>query len=411
MSEENNADKVDKIEFDTTSVFLNNYSSQKRININRWGTRSWKTYNLMVLFVFWLLYWKIDENKVFKTWVLTVVRKYWSNLKNTVIRDLEEIIDFYWVRHLIQINKTDRTYKYNWRMIEFIGADDQQKLRWGKRDILYCNEANELNYKQEFFQLNIRTKYKVFIDFNPDDEDIWINTELEQIRRLNEKDIRVIISTYKDNPHLTPLEVREIEILAKTDPQFWKIYWLWQYWKITWLVFDTFEEIKRVPENAKFIWYGQDFWFSNDPTTLIGVYRYDWYLLFDEVIWSTWLTNQDIVNKYKELWIKTSDDIIADSAEPKSIEEISRAWFNIKGATKWPDSIKFWIDIIKQFPILITESSLNLRKEFKKYKWAVDKEWKSLNKPIDNFNHWIDAIRYLCMEKLKTTVEPQIFIL
>lgn len=398
------------MEVNTTPVYLNNYTSSKKININRWGTRSGKTYNLLLLFFVWLLTWRIDEDREFDSWILTIVRKFASNLKWTVIRDFEEIIDAHWVRELIEINKSDRTYKYWKRVVEFIWADDQQKLRWGKRDILYCNEANELSYRAEFFQLSIRTKYKIFIDFNPDDEDVWINTELEQKRRVEEKDVRVIISTYKDNPYLSENEVKEIERLEDTDPAYWQIYWLGQYGKISGLIFENWETTKEIPKEAEFIGFWQDFWYTNDPTTFIGVYKYDWELILDEVFYETGLTNQDIIAKYESLEVGKYDDIIADSAEPKSIEEIYRGGYNIKWVEKWPDSIQFGISIMKQYKMKVTERSYNLIKELKHYKWAEDKEWKALNKPIDKFNHAIDAVRYLCMMKLKKQKTKTFFL-
>ena len=131
------------MDLETTSIFWNNYNSKKKININRGWTRSWKIYNLLQFFFFWLMYWKVDNDKYFDTWILTIVRKYASTLKGSTQRDFEEIIDKYNKRDIIEINKTDKTYKYKWRTIEFIWADDQQKLRWWKRDILYCNEAKE----------------------------------------------------------------------------------------------------------------------------------------------------------------------------------------------------------------------------------------------------------------------------
>jgi len=403
----------------TTTVYLNNYTSTKKININRWWTRSGKTYNLLLLFFVWLLTWKVDKKKKFEKWTLTVVRKFASTLKGTVVRDFEDIIDLHWVRGLIEINKSDKTYKYWNRIVEFIWADDQQKLRWSKRDILYCNEANELNYRQEFFQLLIRTKYKIFIDFNPDDEKVWINTELEQKRRIQERDVRVVISTYKDNPYLSEWEIKEIERLKDTDPMYRQIYWKWQYWKIQWLVFEH-KIIKEVPKDAKFLWYWKDFWYTNDPTTLTGVYLYNNELILDEVLYKRGLTNtykekkdkeKSIVWQYELLWISKTDDIIADSAEPKSIDEIHREWYNIKPAEKWPDSIVFGIDIMKQYVINITERSINVISEFKHYKWAEDKNWKALNKPIDAFNHSIDWVRYLCIEKLKKPKNKKKFFL
>lgn len=397
-----------ELNLETTSVFLNNYRSKKKININRGWTRSWKTYNLLKLFLLWLITWKIDEDKYFPKWVLSIVRKYWAALRITAIRDFEEIIDSENVRHLLEINKTDRTYKYWQRVIEFIWADDQQKLRWWKRDILYCNEANELTYRDEFFQLLIRTKYKVFLDFNPDDEYIWIKTELEDKRRLDEKDVRVIVSTYKDNPYLSPEEIKEIERLEKTDPVYWNIYWLWNYWKLEWLIYQ-FEEISEIPQEAKFLCYWLDFWFTNDPTAIIWIYLSWDSIIADEIVYKTWLTNQDIIKELQNNSVKASDEIFWDSSEPKSIEEIYRGGFNIHSVEKWPDSIKFWIDLIKQYNLKITTRSVNLKKEARKYMWKKDKEWKALNVPIDMYNHWLDALRYWIMMKLKKETSLDIY--
>lgn len=169
----------------TTKVFEKNFNIEnKKIVINRWGTRSGKTYNILLLFALWLMTGKIDNSwKIFTSWILHIVRKYSVSLRVSVQRDFEEILHNLWLWNLLKINKTDKTYCFWNRIVEFIWADDEQKLRWVKRDILYCNEANELSYKKEFFQLLIRTKYRVFIDFNPDDVDHLINQELELKRK------------------------------------------------------------------------------------------------------------------------------------------------------------------------------------------------------------------------------------
>lgn len=403
------------MELKTTNVFLWNYKSKKRIKINRGWTRSGKTYNLLKLFVVWILTGQINEEEYILKWVLSIVRKYNATLSKTVERDLNEIIDEMWVRDLININKTEKTYKYDWRIIELFWADDQQKLRGWKRDILYCNEANELNYQGEFFQLNVRTSGFVFIDFNPDDEDVWINRELEQKRALTEWDVDIFISTYKDNPFLSDVQIKEIEYIEKIDPMLWEVYWKWEYWKIEWLIFEmwvAWDIKKSIPKDAEYIGSWMDFWFTNDPTTLTDIYRFDWELYFDEMIYETWMTNQDIWNRIKNLeqhtWFKR--DIIADSAEPKSIEELSRMWIKIKWAVKWKDSINYWISLMKGFKINITQRSINIIKEFRKYIWKVTRDGKSLNIPIDEFNHSIDWIRYLVMWKLWNKKNPSIFI-
>lgn len=397
----------------TTRVFEKNFNIEnKKIVINRWWTRSGKTYNILHLFALWLVTWKIDNSwKVFERWVLHIVRKYSASLRASVQRDFEEILHNLGVWKYLKINKTEKTYIFWNRIIEFIWADDEQKLRWMKRDILYCNEANELAYKKEFFQLLIRTKYRVFIDFNPDNADHWINQELELKRKVVEKDVEVIISTYKDNPFLSKAEVKEIEILQKTDPLYWKIYWEWQYWKLQGLIFENINIIEKVPENAEFICYWMDFWFTNDPTAIIAIYKYNSWLIFEEILYQTHMTNWDIINflKSKNIW-KNAENIRADSSEPKSIEEIYRAGFNIKAVEKWPDSIMYWINKMKEFKINITSQSINTIKEFKKYTWQTDKEWKSLNKPIDGFNHAIDAIRYWVMMSFWRKKNIEIYI-
>lgn len=369
----------------------------------------------MKLFVYWLLTWQISEDRWIKKWILSIVRKFNATLSKTTQRDLDEIIDDMWVRDLIEINKTEKTYKFDWRTIELFGADDQQKLRGWKRNILYCNEANELSYQSEFFQLNVRTSDLVFIDFNPDDEDVWINRELEQKRAITEWDVDVFVSTYHDNPFLTDIQIKEIEYIEKIDPMLWEVYWKWEYGKIEWLIFEmwqNWDSIDKIPKDAEYIESWMDFWFTNDPTTLTDIYRYNWELILDEQIYETWMTNQDIWNKVKTIeqntWFKRS--ITADSAEPKSIEELRRMWINIKPAVKWKDSINYWISLMKGFMMRITKQSVNIQKEFKKYIWKTTKDWKSLNTPIDDFNHTIDWIRYAVMAKLWNKKTPSIFI-
>jgi phage terminase large subunit len=347
-----------------------------------------------------------NSGKVFDKGILSIVRKHRAVIKWSVLRDREEIVSENGYDFLLSEqyrSKSDLTYTYNGRVVEFIGADDQQKIRGKKRDIAYCNEANELWFRDEFFQLFIRTTYKTIIDFNPDDEYIWINTELEQKRAIEEWDVDIIVSTYKDNPFLDANLVKEIERLEKIDQAYWNIYWLGNYWKLEGLVFPRWTEIGEIPEWFDFLWYWQDFWYTNDPTTVVWLYKKWDDIIFDEVIYKTGLTNQDIIIEYENNSINRSDEIVADSAEPKSIEEIYRSRYNIHPADKWPDSIKFGIDTIKQYNILITSRSSNIKRELRTYTWKKDKNWNSLNEPIDSNNHAIDAMRYISTKKLKTT--------
>ncbi len=383
---------------DVTPVFTRNYASEKRIKVNRGGTRSSKTRSIAQICVLWLMTGRVSRNKEILEGVWSTVRKYASTLEATVIRDFEEELNKQGVFDNIKQNKTKRTYQYGNRLVEFIGADDQQKLRGTKRKILYCNEANELAYRDEFFQLLIRTEEDIFIDFNPDDEDIWINTELEQKRFFDKGDVEVIVSNYKDNTFLPQVLIDEIEYLQKTDPEFWKVYGLGEYGRRHGLIFENYKVCEAIPENAKLLGYGMDFGFTNDPTTLVGVWEQNGELWIKELIYQRGLTNQDISKKLTELNIRY--EIIADSAEPKSIEELYRLGHNVLPAEKGADSIKNGIDILKRYTLNITTDSPNMLKEFKAYKWAEDKTGLATNKPIDFLNHSIDALRYLALVKL-----------
>lgn len=378
---------------DSTPIFLKNWESQKRIVINRGGTRSGKTYSMCQLLAVWLINGKMRSNdEEVDEGVVHVVRKNKSTIEATVMRDFEEVLHENDLYKLITHNKSLRQYKFEtldgkYRMVEFIGADDQQKLRGSKRLHLYCNEANELNYKQEFFQLLMRTSGLIFLDFNPDDEDVWINRELEEKRSLEEGDVEVIVSTYKDNPFLPELMVNEIELLEKTDPTYWKIYGQGEYGKIQGLVYEKFTQESAVPRVFDFMGYGLDFGYTNDPTAIVGLWRAEKIIYVQEFMYETGLTNQDIVKKLEALGIDRSDMIYADCAEPKSIEEIARAGFSIKGAKKGKDSINFGIDLLKQYEMRVLDDSYNLIKELKHYKWQETRDGVSLNKPLDAYNH------------------------
>lgn len=380
--------------------------TNKRIHLNRGGTSSSKTGSIIRLILSWLITGYIDDEVFFERWLVTIVRKYTSNLTRSVQRDFENAIEEAGLKNQIQVNKSARTYSYQGRQVEFIGIDDPQKARGPRRDILYCNEANELTY-EDFQQLNMRTRYKVFIDFNPDDEDIWINTEIEQKRRTEVWDVELIVSTYKDNPFLSKEIIHEIEAL-RSNPIYWRVYGEWQYGKIEGLIFD-FTDIEQVPPDAELLGYWLDFWYTNDPTALIAVYRYNNEIILDEIIYETGLTNtykgqsdkdKSIVWQLENNGIERSMEIFADSAEPKSIEEIYKEGWNVKPVKKWPDSVLFWIQVMKGYKIRVTQRSHNLRKEFRNYSWAKDKNGNTLNKPVDNFNHWIDAVRYFAIMRL-----------
>jgi phage terminase large subunit len=156
------------------------------------------------------------------------------------------------------------------------------------------------------------------------------------------------------------------------------------------------DQINELPAEARLKAYGLDFGYSNDPTALVGIYEHQGRLILDELLYKTGMTNSDIANYIASLGLDRRDIIWADSGEPKSIEEIHRMGWNIRPATKGKDSIDVGIDIMRRFKLQITSRSINLIKEFRNYKYIEDKNGKVTNKPIDAFNHGIDAVRYAC---------------
>ena len=377
-----------ELKIQATNVFERNWEANTRFVINIGGSRSTKTYSILQLLI-------VKALESVEPLVISVVRKSMPSMRITVMRDFFDILKQLDLYNVELHNKTENTYLLNNTLIEFFSIDDAQKRRGSKRDILFVNEANELS-AEDFFQLNIRTTNQVFIDFNPS-ETFWYNDQLE-----NRDDITIIHSTYRDNPFLPEEQVYEIERLQHTDQQYYQIYALGQFAGS----FDRIYQYIPVDDipvnNAKLVALGMDFGFTNDPTTLVEIWKDNDDLYLNELIYERNLTNQDIAERLGEYEIDKYIEIIADSAEPKSIEEIRRMGFNIKPAQKGPDSVLNGIDILKRHKIHVTKQSVNIIKEINNYKWVTDKDGNKLNKPVDMFNHSLDAARYVALNKLKT---------
>jgi phage terminase large subunit len=375
-----------ELKIQATTVFQNNWNATTRFVVNIGGSRSTKTYSILQL----LIVKALESNEPL---VISIVRKSLPSLRISVMRDFLDILkqlDLYNVEHH---NKTENTYILKNTLFEFFSIDDAQKRRGTKRDILFINEANELSY-EDFFQLNIRTTQQVFMDFNPS-EQFWFNDNLQ-----SRDDVTIIHSTYKDNPYLNEEQIKEIERLQQTDLQYWTVYGLGEFAGSFTRVY-SYIPVDDIPINsAKLVALGLDWGYSNDPTALVEIWKYNDDLYLNELIYSPNMTNQDIGEAMKQYNIDRYIEIIADSAEPKSIEEVRRMGFNIKPAQKGPDSVLNGIDILKRHRIHVTKQSVNIIKELNGYKWITDKDGNKLNKPIDMFNHALDATRYVALNKL-----------
>lgn len=332
---------------------------------------------------------------------ISVVSETIPHLRRGAIRDFIKVMEATGRWRNDGWNKSLLTYTFtNGSVMEFFSADQDARLRGARRNILYINEANNIDFSA-YYQLAIRTNKEIFIDYNPVAE-FWAHTEV-----LKEPDAELLVLTYADNEALDEDIKRDIEAArekAKTSEywaNWWRVYGQGLIGNLTGAVFQNWELIDRLNyAELKFIGIGLDWGYSSDPTALIAVYQNKNDIYLHELIYTTGLTNIDIANKLKELNINRAYEIIADSAEPKSIEEVFRFGFNIRPANKGPDSVNNSIDILQRYNLKITKESINLIKELRNYVWQTDKNGKSLNTPIDRYNHAIDAVRYVALNKL-----------
>jgi len=362
---------------------------KKRIKIIQGGTSAGKTFGILPI----LIHKAADTPNL----EISVVAESIPHLRRGALRDFLKIMK--WTNRYFddRYNKSHLRYDFaNGSFIEFFSADDSSKLRGARRDILYINECNNITF-DAYNEMAIRTRKEVYLDFNPANE-FWVHTELK-----HESDADFIILTYKDNQGLDEGIVAQIEknrLKAKTSTywdNWWRVYGEGKIGQLQGAVYTNYSIIDKIPEEARLIGIGLDFGYSADPTAIIEIYTYNNQRILNEIAYQTKLLNSDIARI-----LPVSVPIVADSAEPKSIEEIRREKHGvlIKGATKGKDSINYGIDVMQRQDYLVTKSSTNLIKELRSYCWDTDKTGKRLNKPIDNFNHGLDAVRYHEMDTL-----------
>jgi len=369
-------------------LFTQNYGSKAHTVINQGGTSSGKTYAIeQVLFCL-----ASTTEKL----VITVVGQDVPNLKAGAVRDALSIYNSSealqaMVKHY---NKTDRVFEfYNGAIIEFKSYENAQDAKSGKRDYLFVNEANGIDWAV-YTELALRTRIKTFIDYNPNSS-FWVHDHL-----IGKPGVELIISDHRHNPFLSDQVRAKIENLRTSDAELWRVYARGLTGKVSGLVLNNWTICEIVPKNARLLAAGLDFGFTNDETGCVLVYKQNGELWVDEILYETGLTNPDIAERLIAAGIGKNIDIVADSAEPKSIEELRRLGLHVTGAKKGADSIINSIDILKRYTINITRKSVNLLKELARYKWKTDRSGKSLNEPVDSWNHLIDPLRYVALNKL-----------
>jgi phage terminase large subunit len=362
-----------------TKVFKKNLEAladdNNRFIINVGGTRSSKTYSLCQL----MIYHALTHPDI----VISIVRKSFPALRASVMRDFIDILKDLNIYNQDNHNKTEHIYRFpNGSIIEFFSVDDEQKIRGRKRHILWANEANEITY-EEFHQLNYRTSFKLFFDFNPSDNQHWLYDLLLQ------KDSVKIHSTYKDNNYLDDTLKKQIENLINVDYEYYKIYCLGEQAVAKSTIFTHQQIFDTYPPNIEDYVYGMDFGY-NHPTALIKVSKIENKVFWEEIIYKSYLTSADLIKMMDDLQISKNKEIICDYARPEIMEDLRRVGYNIKQANK---SVKEGIDSIKSLELYIHKESTNLINEVKNYRWKSNGD-KILDEPVKHMDDGIDAGRY-----------------
>lgn len=378
--------------FDTTVVYQSCWESKADIVVQQGGTWSGKTYGIMQA----LFSYAISNN-----YIITVVGQDIPNLKRGALRDAQTIVSTSPILQSLisSYNASDRIYKFHsGTVIEFVSYDTEQNARNGKRDILFINEANGLPWNIAEQLIN-RTRVRSFLDYNPS-APFWAHEKLIHPKMFGNKNVQFVRSWHVHNTFLTADQHEHIEKRSKEDPEWGRVYGRGNTGKIEGLIFRNWGVIESIPTQASRVAVGMDFGYTNDPTAIVDVYKMDNELFVDLICYETDLTNPKIAERLKALNI--TNNVVADSAEPKSIAEIRSEGVWIDPAQKGKDSIVNSIDVLKRYRINVTSRSQALIAEMNSYKWKEDRlTGLKLQEPADRQrDHAIDALRYVALNKL-----------
>lgn len=383
-----------------TIAFYKLKELRSRIRIVKGGTSASKTVSILCLLIDYAIR---NEGKE-----ISVVSESIPHLRRGALKDFLAVLKGLNRYEDSQFNKSTLKYNFtNGSYIEFFSTDQPDKLRGARRTDLYINECNNVPF-DAYTQLATRTSGTIWLDYNPSNL-FWVDKEL-----IGQPDTDYITLTYKDNNALPESIVKEIEKAkekAKTSTywaNWWKVYGLGLQGNLEGVCIPDWKEIDRIPEDARLMAYGMDFGYSVDPTTLIALYKWNDAYIYDEVLYKKGMLNRDISRFLTEQDIK--ENIVADSAEPKSIAELQGYGHSVYPVSKGRDSVVYGINLINQNEIYVTARSKNLKKELQGYVWSKDKEGNTLQKPTGEHPDCIDAARYVLTDQLENPNKGEYFI-
>jgi len=354
----------------------------KRVRIVCGGTGASKTISILLLLIH---YAQTHDNER-----VSVVSETFPHLKRGGIRDFLSIMEAHQYFKPESWNKTDCIYTFETKsIIEFFSADQPGKVRGPRRDVLFINEGNNINY-ETYTQLEVRTKKIIWLDYNPVSE-FWVYEEI-----IGKMDCDFITLTYRDNEALDPLIVGAIEA-RRANKNWWRVYGEGLLGEAEGRIYKGWNAVDDIPDEARLKRKGLDFGYSNDHTALVDIYVWNNSFILDELLYRKGMSNKDIADAINQ----TQDAlVIADSAEPKSIDEIKSYGISILPSQKGQGSVLQGIQYVQDQTIYVTKRSINIWKEYRNYLWLTDPDGKIINEPQDFLNHAMDAVRY-GMESLK----------
>jgi phage terminase large subunit len=358
----------------------------KRIRAVQGGTSASKTVSILI----YLIALAQSDKRVTLT---SIVAESFPHLRRGAMRDFLLIMETHGYFKDARWDKTNSVYTFETgSQIEFFSVDQPEKVRGARRDRLFINECNNTSF-EAFEELEVRTKDFIFLDWNPTNE-FWFYQFVK-----SREDCEHIILTYLDNEALDPNIKASIES-RRNRKGWWKVYGEGQLGEVEGKIYRDWKVWEGdIPHEARLERYGLDFGYSNDPTAIVAVYKHNGGYILDEITYLKGLQNNQIAD------ILLNDSralVVADSAEPKSIDELKTYGLGVIGARKGKDSIRHGINIVQQQRISYTRRSANIAREYRNYLWMTDKNGAliSPNEPEAGFDHTMDAIRYAIVSML-----------
>lgn len=369
----------------------------KRIRAVAGGTSASKTISILLYLIARAQY---DTTPT----LTSIVSESFPHLRRGAMRDFLNIMQAHGYFKDGSWSKTDYTYTFETgSKLEFFSADQPSKVRGPRRDRLFVNEANNVP-REAWEQLLIRTKELAFADWNPTN-DFYIYEDYitnEEKMETNSEDVDFIILTYKDNEALDPAIVKEIES-RRENKNWWRVYGQGLRGEVEGKIYKDWQIVDDIPHEARLERYGLDFGYSQDPAAIVAVYYYNGGYILDEITYQKGMSNKRLADVFKNLPLAT---VIADSAEPKSIDEIKEYGVSVLPANKGQGSINQGISYLQDQKISMTKRSTNLIKEYRNYLWKTDRDGNILTIPEGGLDHGLDAVRY-AMESLRPRPEQK----